>query len=584
MSGGLMQLVAYGAQDVYLTGNPQITFFRAVHKRHTNFACEPIEQTINGTADFGNSNVRVTVSRNGDLITNMYLIATISNTLSSATAKWAWVKNVGNSMIDNVSLNIGGQKIDKHYGEWMNIWHELSASDDHSSSWDTMIGNTSTATTLSKATGSAGDRSMEVFVPLNFWFNRNPGLALPLIALQYHEVAVDFDFVTGSHLVHFDEKDWSGGTTITTTPKIDSAKLLVEYVFLDTEERKRFAQQSHEYLIEQVQDQGGGYSGGKAIAASSTSVTVDLHFNHPCKALYWGLTQNKYTENSLLFLGNDLESCTKNFIIRYALSNLATTLPIMHGTVVRFGVSEDNFVTCSLMKNETVALSSSSFTDFNVIGGNNKLNTSGTYYNDLIRVLSAASMVWNVDVWSSVGTGANMTLWNSINVPQVLPAAVCGLDTTVIESCGTAATNMFAGNNVQNLVIGGTGGSGTAVKLRLNHHFGTNLDHSGQTITKALLKLNGNDRFTEREAVYFNKVVPWQSHMNGPPDGIYSYSFAVNPEDHQPSGTCNFSRIDNAQLQLSMISSNLACKVKVYTVNYNVLRIMSGMGGLAYSN
>ena len=190
----------------------------------------------------------------------------------------------------------------------------------------------------------------------------------------------------------------------------------------------------------------------------------------------------------------------------------------------------------------------------------------------------------SIDVWSSVGTGANMTLWNSINVPEVLPAAVCGLDTTVIESCGTAAANIFAGSQVQALVVGGTGGNGTAVKLRLHNHFGANLDHSGQTISKALLKLNGNDRFTEREAVYFNKVVPWQSHLNGPPDGIYAYSFAVNPEDHQPSGTCNFSRIDNAQLTLKMIDSNLACKVKVYTVNYNVLRIMSGMGGLAYSN
>ena len=104
----------------------------------------------------------------------------------------------------------------------------------------------------------------------------------------------------------------------------------------------------------------------------------------------------------------------------------------------------------------------------------------------------------------------------------------------------------------------------------------------------AKLQLNGQDRFSEREGTYFDLVQPYQYHTRNPDTGINVYSFALRPEEHQPSGTCNFSRIDNATLQLVLSNATVegtnTAKVRVYATNYNVLRIMSGMGGLAYSN
>ena len=168
MGGGLMQLVAYGAQDIYLTGNPQITFFKVVYRRHTNFSREAIEQTFNGTAGFGNR-VTATISRNGDLLHRMYLRMDVSGGNSGEKNAMQWIKTV--------DVEIGGQLIDRHYGEWMAIWTQLTHPTDK-------------AAALKQMCYYASGTNSILHVPLQFWFCRNPGLALPLIALQYHEVKV----------------------------------------------------------------------------------------------------------------------------------------------------------------------------------------------------------------------------------------------------------------------------------------------------------------------------------------------------------------------------------------------------------
>ena len=354
MGGGLMQLVAYGAQDIYLTGNPQITFFKVVYRRHTNFAVESIEQTFNGSAAAG-SKISVTVSRNGDLLSSVFLVTQPSggDTIDSSLGEHF-------TNIDNVEVEVGGQVIDKQYGHWMQVWTDLSHGGDKALLLD------------QAANGSATEGS---YVPLQFWFCRNPGLALPLIALQYHEVKLN---------VTFDTLDAG-----------DSVSVWCDYVFLDTDERRRFAQVSHEYLIEQVQF-------SNELSVNGTSTQHELRFNHPVKELVWNVRANG---------GDDI------------------------------------------------------------------------------------------------------------------------------------------------------------------------------TVSNALLQLNGHDRFKRREGKYFTKVQRYQYH-SGAEDQAGSiphvYSFALKPEEHQPSGTCNFSRIDNAVL--NMAHANTTGKLRVYAVNYNVLRIMSGMGGLAYSN
>ena len=253
MGGGLLQLVAYGAQDVYLTGNPQITFFKVVYRRHTNFALESIQQTFNGSVSFG-QRVTATISRNGDLISRAYLV--MSCTTSDANLA---VPYLGLRAIKTAEVEIGGQKIDKHYSDWMYIWNELSLPVGKKEGYYKMV-------------GGAGGVVSKMYVPLEFWFCRNIGLALPLIALQYHEVKVVIEFDTADNCSKYTKPN--GGVDNLT------AELWVDYIYLDTDERRKFAQSSHEYLIEQLQ-----FTGKESVSGSQAK--VKLNFNHPVKELVW---------------------------------------------------------------------------------------------------------------------------------------------------------------------------------------------------------------------------------------------------------------------------------------------------------
>ena len=222
-----MQLVAYGAQDIYLTGNPQITFFKVVYRRHTNFSMETISQTLSGAGTADGNTSTCTISRNGDLVHKVYVTATPTG--SSYTAF------DGSKLISEVELEIGGQRIDRHTSEWNDIWNELSTDESKAIGFKAMQGSVG----LPGESGATGVETINV--PLNFWFCRNPGLALPLIALQYHEVKLKFKWGNNGAIQ-------TGGATL-------SPKVWCDYIYLDTDERRRFAQVSHEYLIEQIQYQ-----------------------------------------------------------------------------------------------------------------------------------------------------------------------------------------------------------------------------------------------------------------------------------------------------------------------------------------
>ena len=248
-----MQLVAYGAQDVYLTGNPQITFFKVVYRRHTNFSMEAIEQTINGSQQTGTGSV--TISRNGDLVHKVYVVA--KNAPVAMTN--------GSEMVSLAELEIGGQLIDRHRSEWMQIWNELSTPESKAAGYKYLTGGFNNTLVSGAATGGTSQQS--IMVPLQFYFCRNPGLALPLIALQYHEVKVKFTWNLNTGIRR------SGAGTPNPT-----CEVWADYIYLDTEERRRFAQVSHEYLIEQLQIQNEGLG-----AVSS----IKLNFNHPVKEIVW---------------------------------------------------------------------------------------------------------------------------------------------------------------------------------------------------------------------------------------------------------------------------------------------------------
>jgi hypothetical protein len=490
MAGGLMQLVAYGAQDVYLTGNPQITFWKVTYRRHTNFAMESIEQTFNGQADFGRR-VQCTVSRNGDLAYRVYLQVTLPQVDADVSGGCRWLDYPGEQMIKNVEVEVGGQRIDKQYGDWMHIWNQLTLSKAAEPGYNKMVGQTSELTYVAdpkyedvdgpcSAAGVAQvcepRKSLPettLYVPLQFWFCRNPGLALPLIALQYHEVKFNLD------LRPIEECLWATADNNAKDNKAYSkslvaASLYVDYIFLDTDERRRMAQNAHEYLIEQLQ-----FTGDESVGSSSNKIKLNL--NHPVKELVWVVQKDQHVAYC------DHHDATKPVCAAYGAQpfNYTDALDALPNSIAAFG-------------------------DYDVSGDDlNDEDTAATNVTDAARFVLSE-------------TALNMHCW---------------------------------GRN---------------------------------PVVTAKLQLNGQDRFSEREGSYFDTVQPFQHHTRHPDTGVNVYSFALRPEEQQPSGTCNFSRIDNATLNLVLSSNtvggNDTAKVRVYATNYNVFRVMSGMGGLAYSN
>uniref|UniRef100_A0A6C0ENP3 Major capsid protein n=1 Tax=viral metagenome TaxID=1070528 RepID=A0A6C0ENP3_9ZZZZ len=418
MGGGLLQLVAYGAQDAYLSGNPQITFWRGLFKRHTNFAMEPFRVNLNGQAAWGTKSSAI-LGRHADLIGPTYVEMVFPKKPSGSNHN-SWADMISANAIKYVELDIGGQIIDRQYSEFMFIWYTLTLNYLQNNNLIKLI----TAGEQPENCVNGQDTSTEpAYVPLNFFFCRNPGAALPLIALQYHEVKINILWNKPECLLNSDDD-----TPLSLVPELAQANLVVDYIYLDVEERRRMAQESHEYLIEQLQ-----FNESKGL--SSFNNRVDLTFNHPVKELIWVTQQTGKSQ------------------CRYS------------------------------------------------------------YYDN-----------------------------NDVLVPS--PHNLAG--------------SMYDYDNV---------------------------------IDKCLIQLNGQERMGVQNGKYFSTVQPYQHHTGLAKSGVYMYSFAIKPEEHQPSGTCNFSRIDTATLVFN-IKGNAHLKpdndetidIRVYAINYNILRVMSGMGGLAYSN
>lgn len=527
MGGGLMQLVAYGAQDVYLTGNPQITFFKVVYRRHTNFSLETVEHTLGGNPQFGRKST-VTVTRNGDLATKMYLkVKLTAIDAKGAGNDWGYVKRLGHALIKSVEVEIGGSKIDKQYGVWLDVWYELTHATGQERGYANMIGDVPELTDIN----TDAKPSKTLYIPLQFWFNRNTGLALPLIALQYHEVRVHFEFNTADSLVNYKG----------TVPEIamDDASLLVDYVYLDSEERRRFAQVGHEYLIEQLQ-----FTGEES--ANDTNGKYKLGFNHPTKEIVWCIRSGKFIKQKFLGLTPDdvaVELVRAQFI--KAAAGVGTT--------------EANAVTNLLLGTTSITI------DEEITG---------------------------VNTWSYVTAGANVGgLLSKINSATVRitdnALTVTSVTHTITVADVTASgAEIGTGTDTRSTATAALSAKSSGITVTQWNNYGIYIDGTGNPIETALIQLNGHDRFDTREGAYFNYVQPHQHHSNTPADGINVYSFALHPQQHQPSGTANLSRIDNTQLNIRLVANfaDNANLLYIFGFSYNVFRVMSGMGGLAYSN
>jgi len=499
-----MQLVAYGAQDIYLTGNPQITFFKVVYRRHTNFSMETIKQTVNGSQGDG-GNGTVTISRNGDLVNKVY----VSSTSAGITD--------GSKMVASAELEIGGQRIDKHTTEWNNVWNELTTPESKA------IGLKSLQSCIGTSVNAAGVGALgsvkQVQVPLNFWFCRNPGLALPLIALQYHEVKIKFVW---------------GAQSAGEVGASFSCDVLADYIYLDTDERRRFAQVSHEYLIEQLQIHDG--------KTTSADISEKLNFNHPVKELIW--TCDQRLDSVILKLnGHDRFSSQDDeyFTLRQPFD--------YHTAVPKQNLPTTAQLTTLDRQTQFVAPQNHPATPLGDAA-------AGAPSSLFISATGAASVIG----FAAAPTPGEFAVGQQLAITCTASGATPTVNGTIGRVYFTTVTTAgtVAGNQVTlGLTIPTTADAAplTLVTTAASGTFVVNLVTNG----------NSKQARTSKE---INRI------------GVYS--FALKPEEHQPSGTCNFSRIDNAILKAT--ASGTPGTFKIYAVNYNVLRIMSGMGGLAYSN
>jgi hypothetical protein len=551
MPGGLLQLNAYGAQNQYLNGNPQMTFFKVVYRRYTNFSSEYIRQNVKGPNQLSpNVPIQLTckIDRNGDLIQQIYFVFNLPDIYSAYDWETAqelirerknpieslynfnWIKNIGTSIINWITISIGGQEIDKQYGEWMNVWSELNLQDSELDAYNEMIGNIPELFSPDVVPGNNGFypvsslnpnlnvdyqeniffenkdnarfnpyfrpasiKGRKIFVPINFWFCRNPGLSLPLIALQYHDVFIRIELRPLNELYTILETDITSpllgsrirpnqlksnqsiGNFLSNKNQWNYQELvqaqsnntknseanpfwnldphfLVNYYFLDTKERERFASVTHEYLITQTNT--SSFLG----TIGTKSLILNLH--HPSKQLIW--------------------------------------------TTKRSDVS-------------------------NINDWNNYTN-------------------WLTEISPYTFSYANKDFPADANLIDIIP--------------NKTNTELF----------------------------------SKQIMKSARILFNGEERFASQNFEYFSFLQPYEYNIRSPKDGIYVFSFSIEKEKFQPSGACNMARINKIQLEIecnkipSRVSPNETLQyaygydINVYSINYNVLRIMGGMAGLVFTN
>jgi hypothetical protein len=510
MPGGYIQLAALGSQDFYLTANPQISFFKTVYRRYTNFSMDFFRINPEGNLGLNDQEVvtyKFKIERNADLINQIYFNFTLPDIYSPDNLDFRWVKNIGFNIIEKASIYIGGSVIDEHYGEWFQVWHELTTPLDKKDVLDKMIGNVVEFYDPANAPGNLGlypnasivsgrekinigpsILSRQIRVPLIFWFNRNPSLSIPLIALQYDPIQIDImckkitDLYT---IIDTVESNDSYGMRIKPNPsdsryssrigiqnfvsdttmfagEVGNKKLVnfsiepfldVNYIYLDTKEMKRFAQTEHKYLIEQVRQ-----STFKGLVGTST---LELQIHHPTS---------------------------------------------------------------------------------------------------LMVIIPKRSDVENRNDWN------NYTNWIDKKIP---PYAI---------NFQNEFYNEFELDD-----------QGSEKATSSNFDFRKNIN----CLKNINLKLNGVDRFATQDPEYFNFLQAYSFAKTSPDDGIYPYSFSIDPFKYQPSGSCNMSRFNKIELTVETQpapipsgSSDYIYKydVNVYTIHYNILRIVAGMGNVEFSN
>lgn len=578
MAGGLIQLVAKGIQDIYLTSEPKITYFKIVYRRHTNFSIESIPQNFSSTVDFGET-ASCTISRLGDLIGRIFLYVEVPiipkfidplTQLEDPIKKIAWVNNLGYAIIKEIFIEIGGKIIDKQYGEWMYIWAEVA--NKKNDVLDKMIGNIPKIYEFSN-----GKSGYQLFIPLEFWFCRNSGLYLPLVALASSNVKLTVTFrrleecyrIGPTHsieimddIVLFEPGDYiqqtiNGQTIYGYVINYDYLKKKLYYIKINSPcayKTKFEAYFDHLNYLPKKSNYDSDIDNNSEIEDDSYTDNGNDDFD---------ISGDNGTENLEFIPYRIYNSIKKNYYCTPMPNTLEMVEQISFPAINQLKLANSFFYV------DYVYLDTDERSKF--IRSNHEYLIEQIQFNEMIGIKSpnikqklllnhpCKAFYWVAQLDSLVGPGTINDLFNytssHVNVSAPIYSDSDTDDSTINDSDrsmeGTKADNFYGKNMVEN----------------------------------AVLILNGQKRFSERGSEYFNLVEPFEHHSRGPKIGINVYSPSINPEDHQPSSTINMSKIDDACFKMrlnNVVNPTNSVKLRTYTINYNILRIVFQMGGLAF--
>jgi hypothetical protein len=505
---GLLELVAHGIQDIYLIGNPQITFFKTVYKRHTNFSMESYQISYDAKPSFG-QRTNFTITRYADLMYTMILEVDLPQIQGTYTypagyptpsdfnkgmGNISWVNNTGHAIINYADLLIGKQLIDRQYGEWMEIWTQLTQNESKKRGLDLMLNRNPQ---LEVKPGP-----LTLYIPFQYWFCRNIGLALPLIALQYHDVSLEVHFRLLQQMYTFDNDKY--GTSIFYNVTSNGTNVVSVYYpysnaldlpSLDVQANIMVFPDGNQYYIDPTAPIGGGSQDG----SQANPWLVTLTSTVPAI----------YTNASVYIKPNGVIDTSTN----PQISEIRLYVDYIYLDTIEqreFASAKHRYLI------EQIQFSSSES-----IPANNSTKRFPLNFN-----LPVKELIW-----------------------------ITQLDT------------VFNTNDLFNY-------SNTVDSLKVR----------GNIMNSGLIYINGIERFSLRNGDYFRLIQPYQKHTRSPNDFYYLYSFSIKPEEHQPSGCSNFSKIDTKELFLNIAPGLGSCQLRVYGLNYNILRIYSGMGGIAFSN
>jgi hypothetical protein len=580
MAGGLLQLLAYGAEDIYLTGNPQITFFKIVYRRHSNFSQEAFELTILDKPNFGKIS-KLRIFRLGDLLTKMYLKVDIATVPLEPGQKFAWVRRLGHALLTSVSVEIGGVIIDKQYGEWLDVWFELARKPHTERGYLNMIGDVEAMTQLS----SIPKPQYSLFIPLKFWFNRFVGLALPLIAIQYHEIYMNFEFAPREKLV-VRNANFTAANISTLT--MLGASILADYTYLDSVEREKFASSQHEYLIEQVQYPG-------EISIQTMIQRIQLAFNHPTKELIWFMKSGNYTTGTrFLCYTNanswipELQKCSKELLLnsvtllrapiyeRDAQGNIVygsdgRAIIVVPGEAPPAAGTWEEFQPLISFRNSTPD-------DFQVtLNGKIKVNNNSTNRTLWVNTDSLIIAASGYSLTDKISATIKISSSNLLRVSELI--------TEITERDISIPIARFVDTRVAN----------DDVFVNQFNNYGIFISGRVNPIESTKLTYNEYERFEKRNSKFFGVLQPYMHHSNTPADGINVYSFSLTPEQLQPTGVSNLSKIDRIIITLwfedvtqtdtvpVLDIFNASSRFYIFCYSYNVFRVANGLTGLAYN-